>query len=53
MVLFGKGTPSSGRCAVEFVYFDVVEWSLEAVLIAALLTETLGLGVLAHRWVSR
>lgn len=38
---------------MEFVYFDVVEWSIEAVLIAALLTETLGLGLLAHRWVSR
>lgn len=38
---------------MDFVYFDVVEWTFEAVLIAALLTETMGLAVLAHRWVRR
>jgi len=36
---------------VEFVYFDVVEWSFEAVLIAALVVESMGLALLAHRWV--
>ena len=38
---------------MDFVYFDVVEWSFEAVLLAALVTESLGLGILAHRWVRR
>ena len=41
------------RCVVAFVYFDIVEWTIEAVLMAALLTESMGLALLAHRWVSR
>jgi hypothetical protein len=38
---------------MEFVYFDVVEFTFEAVVLAALVTESLGLAVLAHRWVRR
>lgn len=35
---------------MEFVYFDVVEWSFEAVLLTALVIEAMGVAILAHRW---
>lgn len=35
---------------MEYVYFDVVEWCFEAVLLVALVVESMGLAILTHRW---